>query len=237
MNETETRIRAAVVAGSEVCALGTLIGMIATGQTSRLLLAGLTVVLILLPYGIERLFACRINLAVYLFCVAYALASMFGQCWNFYYRIQWWDKLLHVSGGVLFAIVGVYWFQWMVPQKRGSLVAVLFGLLFSMAVALVWEFAEFFMDRYLGIDMQNDTVITGFCSYLLGDKLGQTATIQNITSVLVNGVPLPVDGYIDVGLTDTMLDLLLESGGAAITCLLIYLDRDRHPLIASKPKT
>ena len=51
------------------------------------------------------------------------------------------------------------------------------------------------------MDMQDDTIIHGLTSYLLGDSLGMTGSILNIQSVSVNGVRLPVDGYIDIGLT------------------------------------
>ena len=47
----------------------------------------------------------------------------------------------------------------------------------------------------------------------------------------MNGLLLPVDGYIDIGLIDTMLDMLLETVGAIAACMIILLDKDRHPII------
>ena len=58
-----------------------------------------------------------------------------------------------------------------------------------------------------------------------------TGSIPNIQSVSVNGLLLPVDGYIDIGLIDTMLDMLLETVGAIAACMIILLDKDRHPII------
>ena len=81
------------------------------------------------------------------------------------------------------------------------------------------------------MDMQDDTVIHGLTSYLLGDSLGVTGSIPNIQSVSVNGLLLPVDGYIDIGLIDTMLDMLLETVGAIAACVIILLDKGRHPMI------
>ena len=81
------------------------------------------------------------------------------------------------------------------------------------------------------MDMQDDTVFTHLTSYLLGDGVGVTGSIENIQSVVVNGVPLPVNGYIDIGLADSMLDMMLESLGALITCALLLVDKGRHPLI------
>ena len=81
------------------------------------------------------------------------------------------------------------------------------------------------------MDMQDDTVIHGLTSYLLGDSLGMTGSILIIQSVSVNGFLLPVDGYIDIGLIDTMLVMLLETVGAIAACVIILLDKDRHPII------
>ena len=64
-----------------------------------------------------------------------------------------------------------------------------------------------------------------------------TGTIDNIQSVVIDGVALPVEGYIDVGLHDTMRDMLLETAGALITCVLLLLDKGKHPLIRTNAKT
>lgn len=229
MKGKETSVRLVSVVLCEVVALFTVAAMLETGWSSRLLLALATVGLLLLPMAMERLLRCRFWMPVYLFCLAYALCAMMGQCWNAYYLIPWWDKMLHICGGVLFTILGVCLLRWIAPENKHLAAAALFGLLFSMAVAVLWEFVEFGMDSLLETDMQNDTVITGFSSYLLGDTIGKTASIGNITSVLVNGVPLPVQGYLDIGLTDTMVDMLVETIGAILTCLLFLLDRGRHP--------
>ena len=116
-------------------------------------------------------------------------------------------------------------------KKRSASSKSNFALCFSVAIAVLWEFCEFGADTFLGMDMQDDTVIHGLTSYLLGDSLGMTGSIPNIQSVSVNGLLLPVDGYIDIGLIDTMLDMLLETMGAIAACVIILLDKDRHPII------
>lgn len=220
----------------EVFAIGTNIMLLMTEQYDRLPLAIGTLFLVLLPAAMERVFRCRLCLPVYIFALLYAVGPMLGQCWNFYYTISWWDKLLHICGGVMFAIVGAYFFELLIKRKDQFLACALFALCFSITIAALWEFIEFGADRFLGMDMQDDTVITGITSYLLGDGIGITGSIENIRSVAVNGVPLPVNGYIDIGLTDSMLDMMLESLGALITCLLLLLDKGRHPLIRENRK-
>ena len=231
MKSAERKIKLTGTILGMLFAVITVCMLLAEGQADRLLLSIATVFLVMLPAAMEKVFQCRICLPVYIFALLYAIGPMLGHCWYFYYTISWWDKLLHICGGIMFAIVGAFFFDQLVQGKQKPIVGALFALCFSVAIAALWEFAEFGADRFLGMDMQDDTVITGIRSYLLGDTIGVTGSIDNIQSVTVNGSPLPVNGYIDIGLIDSMLDMLLESLGALITCLLILLDKGKHPLI------
>ena len=132
----------------------------------------------------------------------------------------------------MFAILGVYFFDLLTKSKDLPVVRTIFALCFSMAIAVLWEFCEFGADTFLGMDMQDDTVVYGLTSYLLGDAVGITGSIENIQSVVVNGITLP--GYIDIGLIDSMLDMLLETAGAIVTCVILWLDNGKHPLIQDK---
>lgn len=207
----------------------TILSLFAGNEPDRLALAFGTILLVLLPMLAERLFSCRICLPLYLFTLVYAIGPMLGHCWKLYYTLPWWDKLLHTSAGMIFAILGVYLFDLLAQEKQIPIVQILFAFCFSVTVSVLWEFAEFGADTFLGMDMQNDRVVSGITSYLLGQNIGTTGRISNIQSVVVNGTTLP--GYIDIGLHDSMLDMLLESLGALITCLLLFLDKNRHPLI------
>ena len=229
MNKTTTKVKIFGIILGELLALGTIVFLVATKQYSRLPLAFGTLGLVLLPAMMERLFRCRLCLPVYIFALVYAVGPMMGQCWNFYYTINWWDKLLHISGGVMFAIVGAYFFELLTKRKDHFFLTAIFALCFSMAIAVLWEFVEFGADHFLGMDMQDDMLVTHLTSYLLGEGVGVTGSVENIQSVVVNGIQLP--GYIDIGLTDSMLDMMLESLGALVTCLLILLDKGKYPMI------
>ena len=203
--------------------------LLAGSEPDRLLLAFATLLLAALPMLLEKLLHCRISLPVYIFALAYAIGPMLGHCWKLYYTVPVWDKLLHISGGVMFAILGAYFFDLLIKDKTYPAARTIFALCFSMAIAVLWEFCEFGADTFLGMDMQDDTVIHSLTSYLLGESLGVTGSIENIQSVMVNGIVLP--GYIDIGLIDSMLDMLLETLGAIVTCLALWLDKGKHPLI------
>ncbi len=234
MCKNEKWIKLGGTALCEIFAVFTVIMLITGSETDRLALAFGTLLLVLLPMLLEKLFRCRICLPVYTFALAYAIGPMLGHCWKLYYTVPVWDKLLHISGGVMFVILGAYFFDLLIKERGNPAARTVFALCFSIAIAVLWEFCEFGADTFLGMDMQDDTVIYRMTSYLLGESLGVTGNIPNIQSVAVNGVLLPVGGYIDIGLIDSMLDMLLETAGAVITCIILWLDKGNHTLIQAK---
>lgn len=217
MSKKERLVRSVALTLCQLFTVATIVMVVQRGQYNRLPMAVGTVFLLLIPMNAERLFHFKISLPVYLLTLFYAIGPMLGQCHNLYYSLCWWDKLLHTLGGVMFALVGLFLFQ-RFSEKKNVVMAALFALCFSMAISVLWEFCEFGMDSFFGTDMQQDTLITGFHSYLLGNSLGVTGAVSGIEEVLVNGQPLP--GYIDIGLHDTMLDMLLETLGAAAVSVL-----------------
>ena len=232
MQKTEKWIKLGGTAVCEIFTVITIITLITGSEPDRMALAFGTLLLVLLPLLLEKLFHCRICLPVYIFALAYAIGPMLGHCWKLYYTVPVWDKLLHICGGVMFAILGAYFFDLLVKEKVHPAARTIFALCFSIAIAVLWEFVEFGADRFLDMDMQDDMLVTHLTSYLLGEGVGVTGSIENIQSVVVNGITLP--GYIDIGLTDSMLDMMLESLGALVTCLLILLDNGKHPLIQNR---
>lgn len=221
MTKREKYIRRISLTACELFAIVTIVVMIAGKHHNRLLLAAATPLILLAPLFIERVFRCKMALPVYLFALFYAIGPALGQCYNLYYTVSWWDKMLHISGGVMFAFFGLFLFERFVgnDKKKRAMTAV-FALCFSMAIAVLWEFCEFGADTFLGMDMQDDTVVTHINSYLLDEGVGAAGSIEDIEEVIVNGQKLPVKGYIDIGLTDTILDMLLESLGAAVVAIL-----------------
>ena len=215
----------------------TLVFMLVKGDRDRILTALATVFLVLLPDITEKMFDCRISLPVYIFACLYALGPMMGKCLNFYYTVYGWDKLLHISGGVMFAFFGVFLFERLAGRRRETMViAAIFGLCFSIAVSAVWEFFEFGHDVLLGGDMQMDTVIHEMHSYMLSDMVGESGELKEIKNVTVNGKPLPVDGYIDIGLIDTMKDMILESVGALAVAVIYIMKKGRLQIFSDREK-
>ena len=233
MHRNEKWIKLTGIVLCEAFAVFTVITLLSDSDPTGLAMALATVLYILLPALLEKLFHCELSLSFYIFVLAYATGPMIGHCWKFYYTVPGWDKLLHFSGGVVFAVLGAYLFDLLLRKNDNTIVRAIFALCFSVAIAAVWEFLEFGLDMLFDMDTQADTVIHGITSHLLGADIGATGSITDIQSVIANGVALPVAGYLDIGLIDSMTDMILESIGAVITCALIMVDRGKHPLICS----
>lgn len=231
MSSAEKNTRISAITLCYVFILYTIVRLAVSGQYSRIATAAFALILVLLPLGAEVVLRCRMHPVLYLFGTLYALGPMLGKCYELYYSTGWWDKLLHICGGVMFAILGVYLCQKLSRGSGSLLLCAAFALCLSIAVSAVWEFVEFGCDQLLHTDMQRDSVITAIHSYTLSDTLGYVAHAEGIQTVLVDGAPLPVAGYLDIGLLDTMMDMMLESLGAAVTCAAFLLDRGKHLLI------
>lgn len=150
---------------------------------------------------------------------------VFGKIYKFYYIVPLWDKSLHVSSGFLFAVIGA-----VLPdvldsgnKNHSHALKVVSALSFTLAIAAVWEFYEYAMDKFFGMDMQQDTIVTGINSYLLGTEKGVTGSLSDIHSVVVDGVELNINGYLDIGLIDTMQDMLVCTLGGICYCVCFTL--------------
>ena len=88
---------------------------------------------------------------------------------------------------------------------------------FSMTIGVIWEFFEFGMDMIFGLDMQKDTIVNSIHSVMLDSTNSNIPIgIEGIKDVTVNGQSLGLGGYLDIGLIDTMKDLLVNFIGAVV---------------------
>lgn len=225
-------IRLTAWIAAEMLAVSTIVTLLPGGFNEGLLLALATPILLLLPTAAEKLLRCRLRLPLYLFSLFYTLGPLLGQCWKFYYLTNWWDKLLHTSAGILFALVGWVLYRQLSGTQTNRFAAALFALCFSVSLAAVWEFFEFAADQLFYMDMQNDTIVYSFPSYFLGNAPGTLGGIDSVEQVFIDGVPLPFSGYLDIGLQDTMWDMILESLGALITAAFCFFTNGRYLGIA-----
>ena len=232
----ENRIRNTVLVCFELFSLFSVIFFLLRGEGERILLSLATLFLLLLPIAAERVFHCRLSLPLCLLSMFFAVGPLLGHSWKFYYLLPGWDKLLHITSGVLFAILGVYLPHAILRRKPDHLLmTAIFALCFSITISVIWEFFEYGMDFFFAMDMQQDTVVHSIHSYMLGDGLGVSGSIEQIEEVLINGRELGLGGYLDIGLIDTLNDMLLESLGALVYVLIYYLTGGMRQAIRPEP--
>lgn len=130
--------------------------------------------------------------------------------------------MLHTINGFLAAAIGFSLVDLLNRSKKAvfslsPLFMAIVAFCFSMTIGVIWEFFEFGMDQIAGFDMQKDTVIHTIRSVNL-DPAGRNVpyVIDGITSTAVNGAELGLGGYLDIGLIDTMQDLIVNFIGASI---------------------
>lgn len=189
----------------------------------------LTLFLFILPSFIQVSFKIELpkTLEVIMLLFIFA-AEILGEISSFYIIFPMWDTVLHTLNGFLAAAIGFSLVDLLNNSSRlefklSPLFMALVAFSFSMTIGVLWEFFEFGMDQFMGMDMQKDTVIHSFQSVLLDTtKSNVPIHVKNIQDVIINGESLGVGGYLDIGLIDTMQDLLVNFIGAIIFCIFGY---------------
>ena len=199
------------------------------GNFENVFLCALTLVLFIVPSFVEKNFHIALpdTLETIIFLFIFA-AEILGEIAAFYVHIPLWDTILHTMNGFLAAAIGFCLVdllnrnQHFTFQLSPAFMAVV-AFCFSMTIGVLWEFFEFGMDTVFLLDMQKDSVIQTLSSVMLDPTGGNTPTmIAGITDVMVNGRPLNLGGYLDIGLIDTMQDLLVNFIGAVIFSTIGY---------------
>ena len=183
----------------------------------------LTIVLLYIPSWLQVKLHIELPpaLEITILCFIFA-AEILGEVNAFYVNVPNWDTMLHTLNGFLAAAVGFSMVLLLNDDERltfdlSPFFLALVAFCFSMTIGVLWEFFEFGMDRLFRMDMQKDTIITWIASTEFDPTRSNTAVvIDGIRETLVNGSPLPVEGYLDIGLIDTMADMFVNFIGAVV---------------------
>lgn len=89
-----------------------------------------------------------------------------------------------------------------------------------MTVGVLWEFFEFSMDQLAGMDMQKDTIVSTIHSVSLNPEGANVPVTVQVESLVVNGQEWDLGGYLDIGIIDTMKDLLVNFIGAVVFSII-----------------
>ncbi len=154
----------------------------------------------------------------YIVFLAMCSSNILGNGYSLYVRFfPYFDKIMHTLSGIAFTCFGYMLVKMMIHGDDGKKFAccLFFGIVFAMAVAAVWEVYEYFVSEVLLDDMQTNYIV-------------DTIDYENyIVSTIINfqdGTSITVDGYIDIGLFDTLQDITVCLIGGSITVVLLVLD-------------
>ncbi len=215
------------------------------GNWNNVFLCILTLILFTVPIFVKNKLNIELpktlEIIIYLFIFS---SEILGEIQNFYGIFKHWDTMLHTLNGFLCAAVGFSLVD-ILNRNEDNYISmtpifmVVVSICFSMTIGVLWEFAEFGVDTYLEKDMQKDRVIQTINSKALGNsELNEKITINDINKTIIYydnyRKQILIDGYLDVGLIDTMKDLFVNFLGALIFSLFGFLyvkDRDEYNFI------
>ena len=161
-----------------------------------------------------------------IYCFIFA-AEILGELGHFYTQFPIWDTMLHTLNGFLFAAVGFSTVDLLNRTSKNINLSPLYltmvAFCFSMTIGVLWEFFECGADLFLGQDMQKDFIVDHFQSVKLDPTNSQQVIhVDDITGTVIqtaSGKTFTIDGgYLDIGILDTMKDLLVNFIGAVVFC-------------------
>ena len=207
----------------------------------------LTLVLFLIPFFIDKKWnidlPTPLEIIILLFIFA---AEILGEIQNFYGIFPYWDLLLHTLNGFLCAAIGFSLIDILNEHKKkhfrlSPFYLALVAFCFSMTIGVLWEFFEYGVDKIMKYDMQKDQIVTDISSVLINpnnenipiiiDNIENTTIYYNENGNLKN---YTIQGYLDIGLNDTMEDLLVNFIGASIFSIFGYLyvkNRNKYKIV------
>ncbi len=196
------------------------------GNYNNVFICLLTLILFLIPviadHNLNIKLPTTLEIIILLFIFS---AEILGEIHSFYVRIPYWDTILHIINGFMMAAIGFTMIDILNQHPKFHIsmspVFVAFtAFCFSMTIGVVWEFFEFAMDQLFLTDMQKDTLIPAISSvYLNPEGINDAVVVKDITETVIktaSGEITVPGGYLDVGVIDTMKDLLVNCAGALI---------------------
>ncbi len=226
------KVAFAVYAVIRLMVILVLVRSILLGEWESVFVCLLTLFLLLLPAFVEKKFSIQlptgleITAFVFVFC-----AEILGELGAYYVKFPFWDTALHTTSGFIFAAFGFCLLDLLNRSKKVNFTPITLALVafcFSMTIGVLWEFFEFGADFFVNTDMQKDTIVNSIYTVTLDESLQNKAVaatdIVRTTIEHADGsVTVIPDGYLDIGIFDTMKDLFVNFIGAVVFCAFGYI--------------
>ncbi len=225
----ENRSAFIVYSTLRILVIGMMILQIFNRNFQNAFLCVLTLILFIMPSVVQATFKVEfptlLEIIILLFIFA---AEILGEISAFYIKFPYWDTILHTLNGFLCGAIGFSLVEIINGNKRlrfelSPLFMAVVAFCFSMTIGVAWEIFEFSMDSLYHLDMQKDTVIHSIYTVTLDPmKDNNCVAITGIENTVINGKELGLGGYLDIGLMDTMYDLIVNFIGAFVFSVLGY---------------
>lgn len=225
--------------------IATIIIQAIRGNYENVFLGILTLILFMIPTIVDKKLNIKLpNVLETIILLFIFSAEILGEIQNFYGIFPFWDTMLHTINGFLCAAIGFSLIDILNQSeefhlKMSPIFVALVAFCFSMTIGVLWEFFEFGADTFFKMDMQKDRISSSISSVLINEeKKNMPIKIENIQEEVIkyneNGEirELKVNGgHLDIGLKDTMKDLLVNFIGAVVFSIigLLYIkNRDGY---------
>lgn len=219
-----------------------MVRQILRGDLNNAFLCVLSLVLFTLSGVFQKKFKIKVpnllEIIIYLFIYS---AEILGEIHNFYGHIPAWDTILHTLNGFLCAGIGFSLVDLLNENskkiKLSPIYVAIVAFCFSMTVGVCWEFFEYSADKIVKTDMQKDVLVQEISTvYLDPNKENKTVLLKDIGKTIIydknnNEIAVIDNGYLDIGINDTMKDLLVNFVGAVVYSILGYFyikNRDKY---------
>ena len=222
----------------------TLIRQITIGAWENVFTCLLSLLLFLAPFFIEKKFKISIPSTVEIIVLCFIFsAEILGEINSFYVRIPHFDTLLHTINGFICAGIGFSLIDLLNENSKKINLTPLYlsltAFCFSMTIGVLWEFFEYGADQLLGFDMQKDMIVENINTVELDDtKTNKVISVDNINKTILydkeGNIIAEINGYLDVGINDTMKDLIVNFIGAFLFSIIGYLyviDRNKYKFV------
>lgn len=204
------------------------------GNWNNAFLCILTLALFLLPVVLDKKFNIELPtvLEIIILLFIYA-AEILGEIQNFYGIFKSWDTMLHTINGFIMAAIGFSLIDILNNSDRfhinlTPIFVALVAFCFSMTIGVLWEFFEYGMDVVTKTDMQKDRIVSTISTTMLTED-NEELVIDNIEKTtidgLINGEKKEIvieNGYLDIGIHDTIKDLIVNCIGAIAFSFIGY---------------
>ena len=219
----------AVYVALRLIVLAELVMSIIRGEYESAFICLLVLALFILPFFIQQNFGIQLPSVLEIIILLFIFAAeILGELECYFITYPNWDSMLHTTTGFLcaatgFALIDILNRNSRIKFQLSPVYVALAAFCFSMTVGVLWEFFEFGMDWFFHSDMQRDTVINAIYSASLDPtRSNKVVAVKGIYDVVINGEELGMGGYLDIGLYDTMGDLIVNLIGAVVFSVIGY---------------